>query len=86
MGQIYIPNDTSLYVSRHDVVAFSLSKQSFENVAYVLVHVVLAYVSDFEFIWKTWVKLDIWAFHGLFYIWVDDEVILSGRNRARVID
>ena len=31
-------------------------------------------------------KLGIWAFHGLFNIWVDLEVMLDGRKRAMVID
>ena len=31
-------------------------------------------------------KLDIWTFHRLFDIWVDLEVMLGGRNKARVID
>ena len=35
---------------------------------------------DFELIWK------MWAFHGLFDIWVDREIILNGRKITMKID
>ena len=35
---------------------------------------------------SNWAKLDIWAFHGLFDVWVDVEVMLSGRKRVRIIE
>ena len=68
-------------------MASSLSKQSIEKCCLCVGMGGFSLCeSDFEFIWKTLAKLDIWTFHGLFNIWVDDEVILSGRKRARVID
>ena len=53
---------------------------------YVLAWGFSLYESAFEFIWKTWAKLDIWVFHKPFDMWVDLEVMLGGRKRARVID
>ena len=48
-----------------------------KNVAYVLAWVVLTSMR---------MILSLFGRFGLFDIWVDDEVMLSGRKRARVID
>ena len=70
-----------------DVVTFSLFKQSIRKCGLCVGKGGFSFCeSDFEFIWKNLTKLDILAFHGLFDMWVDHEVILGERKKARVID
>ena len=42
-------------------------------------------MSSFNYSKSNWAKLDIWAFHGFFDIWVDLEVMLGERKKVKVI-